>query len=133
MTRITIMYDFFFFFFFFLPLMIKITKLCFRNWQLSCSSQWQFDFFLHLGKFSVMPNYINFFIINWTVDLSIDSSLVWNSAITISQLVEVNNSLSQVNTKLLCFPHRFVKVRITMMTLYIPHDVLCWNYHKFST
>ena len=39
--------------------------------RFSCSSWWQFGFLLHPGKFSVMPNYLNFFISDCTVDLGI--------------------------------------------------------------
>ena len=35
--------------------------------------------------------------------------------------------------KLLCLSHHVVNVRITMVSFYEPTNVLCWNYHKYST
>ena len=49
---------------------------------------------------------------------------MWNSAVTISRLLKVNNSLYQNKAKFLCFSHCVVNVRITMVTLYTPRDVL---------
>ena len=84
-------------------------------------------FFSHSGKFFVMPKYLNFFLMDSTIDLEIAN---WFEII--SWLVEVNNSLSQVNTKFFCLLHCVFHVRITMVTLYAPCDILCWNYHKCS-
>ena len=90
-------------------------------------------FLPHPGKFSVVPNYLNFFIKDCAIDRERDCLSVWNSATTTCQFVEVNNSLSQVNTKLLCHPHSVIYVRLTMVILYAPHDILRWSCHKYST
>ena len=65
-----------------------------------------FGFLPRPDKFSVGLNYLNFFIMDCTVDIS--------SVVNISWLVEVTKSLSQVSTKLLCLPHHVVNVKMTL-------------------
>ena len=84
--------------------------------------QLQFGFLSCPGKFSVMSNCLNFFITDCTVDLVIANQ--FESVVTIYKLLQVNNSLSQVNAKLLYLPHCVVNVRITKVTLYTPPNIL---------
>ena len=82
------------------------------------------------GKFSVMTNCLNFFITDYTVNLEI------------AHLFEIELELCPDIWKLiiLCLKSTLnsvilpiVNVRITMVILYAPRDVLCWNYRKYST
>ena len=90
--------------------------------QFLCSSQWQFGFSSMPRKILCCAKLFQL-LYNGLYHRSRDSWPVLNSAVIISHLVEVNNS------KPLYLPHHVVNVRITMVTLYALHNVLCWNYH----
>ena len=71
-------------------------------------------FLLHLGKFSVLPNYLNFFIMDCTIVTSLKLSC--NSFLT----CWISGYVSQVNAKLFCLLLWVVNVRITTVPLYVP-------------